>query len=278
MTACNRTTKLAVGIGCSCFILALGITCAVLGAKGFFTFKDPCMGVQSFDIKSIDLTTAEGGSSNVFLSVLDTFTNGMASEMIPTQVVMELEIMLEVNNTNPYDASFEQTEEGTISIPLDIQQEIEQQQQDGSTAAVSATARSSTASVENVENDLVVGTWAIPDDTLRKRARNSVPVTMKTSIDLLGDDTMDLATKFVSGGALAFRIHGEIKGSGWLPGFSGTTSFICLAMVDDILKIGENATVKCQRSLKVGVGRRLQDPLGLSDFFADEEVDPACYV
>lgn len=253
-----RKAAFIASIACGTLVVAVGITCLVLGVKGYFTFEEPCVGMQSFVIKDVDLTYAEGG--NAFLDVLDSLTGGMASSLVPTQASITLDIVLEVNNTNPYDLDYEQGEEGLVAIRTTSTDEGDSDQ----------------------EEDLIVGTWEVPSSTLKSNARNEIPVSLNTSIDLMDTDTMGLAGGLVSGSPLVFRITGGIEGSSWVPGMSGKSIFICLANVDNILELGSGTNIKCKHSTKVGKGRIINENGEIEfqglDEFEDDEVDPACFV
>ena len=266
-------TKKMACIGCTAFVLILGITCAVLGAKGYFGFSDPCVGVESFEITDISLEQDSEGSSSSLISLFDTFTGGLASGIMPTQVTMTLQLVLEVNNTNPYKLELEQQEQGTIAIPLD--------DEDGSNTTNTEEGDEATTrnAADNNEDRVVVGTWEIPATTLEKRARNEVPITLTTSIDLLADDTLGLGFKIGTGGKVAFRIDGQVRGSGWVPGFTGTTSLWCLAELEDILNsAGEKATIKCRHSTNVLQIYKRDEEFAIDESMWDDEEDPSCYV
>jgi hypothetical protein len=250
MSILTRKTAIIAAAACGCVVLSLGITALVLGVKGYFAFEDPCMDIKSFEIVDIDIQRAEGG--NPFLDVLDTFTFGMASQVVPAQATMVIEMILEVNNTNPYDLDYQQGDEGLLEIPLE----------EGN---------------GTLKEDLVVGSWTVPSSTLKANARNDIPVSVTTTIDLLSADTVGLATKFATGQTLVFRIRGGIEGSSWVPGVRGTSSFLCLAHVEDIMDFESGTTVKCTHSTKAG--KFIQES-GEFDFFAfdDDEVDSSCFV
>lgn len=251
MACLSQKAAVISAVACGSLIAIFGITCLVLGVKGYFAFEDPCVDVKSFEIKDIDMESAEGG--NAILNLLDSFTGGMASQFVPSQVTMEIEMTLEVNNTNPYSLDYEQGEEGIIAIPAD----------EGDSP---------------LENDLVVGSWQIPTSTLRAKASNDIPVTVTTTIDLLSADTMGLAGNFVSGKAFVFRIKGGIEGSSWVPGFTGTSNFLCLAYVDDIMDFESGTSIKCKHSTKVGRIISERGEINFEDLDGDDEVDPACFV
>ncbi|CAB9513910.1 expressed unknown protein [Seminavis robusta] len=268
----SRCSRLACSVGCFSCLLIVGIVCLALGVQGFFTFHDPCVGVYSLTIKDLDLgSNGDATSSNALWGFLDSITGGAASDVLPTTATMTLEMIMEVNNTNPYDLDYEQREEGTIVIPATS---MESSSDNNDDLAMSFPPES--------DADLVIGTWKVPEATLKKKARNEIPVTITTEIDLLGGGTFDLAGRFMSGGAFLFRVKGGIEGSSWVPGMTGKTSFLCLARLDNILNFGEDANVKCRHSTKVGNLVNNDGDLdfrGVGDFMDDEEdVDPACLV
>jgi hypothetical protein len=271
----SRGSRLAFAIGCTSCLLILGIVFAVLGTQGYFTFQDPCIGVYSLTIKDIELgSNGDATSSSGLMGLLDTVTGGAASAVLPSQATITLDMMMEVNNTNPYDLFYEQNELGTIAIPA-------------STMNLS-TALSDSGSGEDMaippasDGDLVIGTWEVPDSTLKKKSRNEIPVSITTSIDLMNADTIGLAGIFVTGGAFMFRIQGSIEGTSWVPGLSGETMFLCLAKMEDILNFEESASIKCRHTTSVGNLMTDEGDLdfrGVGAFFnEEEEVDPKCLV
>lgn len=240
---CGSCTRLFMCMMCcgSCVIIA-GIVALVLGVQGYFAFKDPCVDLQSVQITNLELGAPkekEGIGNNMILGLLDSFTGGLASEVsgaVPTEVKMTMEMIMEVNNTNPYSLSFQQNDVGQISIPE---------------FALKASGRNdmSTIPPENA-NDISIGTWEIPHSTLDGNAQSTFPVTITAQIDLISVETAQLATLFVTGGTFMFRVSGSLIGSSWVPGIKGTTNLICLARVDNILNLKEDATVKCKQSTK----------------------------
>ena len=280
----SRQTILILGIGCGVIVLSLGITAAVLGAKGYFGYDDPCIGVYDFSIVNLDMTTnTEEKESSSILGMVDGFTESLglgslASQIMPTQATMTIELILEVNNTNPYDMDYEQTDEGVITIPDDAGAEGDED----TTAARQG---------EDTEGQgLVVGTWEFPSGTLKKNARNQIPVTVTATIDLLGSDALGLAGTFATNGPLAFEVDGGIEGEGWVPGISGKTKFFCMARVEKVLEAasngGEDATIRCKHSTSLGRRLRGLQSSGETDesdnlwalLGQDDEVDPSCYV
>ena len=281
---------LILGLGCGVIVLSLGITAAVLGAKGYFGYDDPCIGVYDFNITGLDLTGRTGGADSnndaddssgggLFAGLIDGVTEslglGSVSDLLPTQASLTIALIMEVNNTNPYDMDFKQTDDGIISIP-----------DDRSVATLES------RQGEDPEVDgFVVGTWEMPSGTLKKKARNLITVTVDTKIDLLSTDALGLAGTFASDGPLAFEVDGGIEGQGWVPGIAGKTKLFCMARVDNVIQAAsgtQDATIRCKHSTKLG-RRRLRGLQGSSgeveyvdNLWAllgeDDEVDPSCYV
>ena len=286
----SRRTLLILGLGCGVIVLSLGITAAVLGAKGYFGYDDPCIGVYDFNITGLDLTGRGGADNNnnndaddssggLFAGLIDGVTEslglGSVSDLLPTQASLTIALIMEVNNTNPYDMDFKQTDDGIISIP-----------DDRSVATLES------RQGEDPEVDgFVVGAWKMPSGTLKKKARNLITVTVDTKIDLLSTDALGLAGTFASDGPLAFEVDGGIEGQGWVPGIAGKTKLFCMARVDNVIQAAsgtQDATIRCKHSTKVG-RRRLRGLQGgsgeveyVDNLWAllgeDDEVDPSCYV
>lgn len=278
----SRRTMLILGIGCGVVVLSLGITAAVLGAKGYFGYDDPCIGVYDFSIENLTMTTdTDAKESSGIVGLVDGFTESLglgslASQMMPTQATMTIQLILEVNNTNPYDMDYEQTDEGIISIPDDRGVEDDED---------------TTTSRQGDDNEgMVVGTWEFPSGTLEKNARNQIPVTVTATIDLLSSDALGLAGTFATNGPLAFEVDGGIEGEGWVPGITGKTKFFCMARVEKVIEAasngGEDASIRCKHSTSLGRRLRGLQSSGETDasdslwalLGQDDEVDPSCYV
>ena len=117
----SRTSFTALLCCCSIFILIPGITCLTLGLLGYFTIDEPSMDLTSVTIKDIEM----GYEGNVtgfiigpMLNFLDMLTNDAASDIVPTQAIVTMEMVLLFNNTNTYNVRIEQGDmEGQIIIP-----------------------------------------------------------------------------------------------------------------------------------------------------------------
>lgn len=240
-------------IGCGSLVLIIGIACLVLGLQGYFTFKDPCMVMQSFQMEKFELgKPEEGGSGNALIGALDAFTGGLASQLTLSQVEMTMALVMEVNNTNPFDLDYEQEGVGTIVIPAD--------------------------EITGLSQDMQIGDWTFPKGTLKKNAFNEIPVAMNAVVDLASSESTALTANFVKGGPMTFRITGGIKGEGWVPGLSGENTFICLTTMDNVAAIGEGANVRCRHSTNVA-GQTVEGGFESQEsFFEAQVVDPACYV
>eukprot|EP00578_Thalassiosira_sp_NH16_P018538 CAMPEP_0181097450 /NCGR_PEP_ID=MMETSP1071-20121207/11575_1 /TAXON_ID=35127 /ORGANISM="Thalassiosira sp., Strain NH16" /LENGTH=192 /DNA_ID=CAMNT_0023179931 /DNA_START=432 /DNA_END=1010 /DNA_ORIENTATION=- len=185
---------------------------------------------------------------NSVLSFLDSFTAGLASELIPTQAVITIRLLLEFNNTNSYDVEFEQLDEGVIEIPAnDVEDE-----------------------------DLLVGTWNIASSTLEGKARGEIPVEVTATIDLFNDETVRLGGGLVTGQPVVFRIRGELVGfASWAPSFKAHVTLNCLANVDNVFDLdAAGASIVCQHSAEVG---KIIEKSG--ELVVDGDgVDPSCLV
>ena len=137
----------------------------------------------------------------------------------------------------------------------------------------------------------MIGTWEIPSGSLKKKARNQIPVTLTTTIDLLGNDALGLAGTFASNGPMTFEVNGGIEGEGWVPGVTGKTKFLCMARLENAMAAtmgSADATIRCRHSTRLG--RRLRNLLDVDSgefeysdnlwtlLGEDDEVDPSCYV
>lgn len=239
---------LVASIGCGSFVLIVGIACLVLGLQGYFTFKDPCMVMQSFEMKTFELGNPEEGGGNAIASALGKLTGGL----VKTQVEMTMALVMEVNNTNPFDLDYEQDGVGTIVIPA--------------------------GEITGLSKDMEIGDWTIPKGTLKGNAVNEIPVTMNAIVDLASSESAALTANFVTGGPMTFRITGGIKGEGWVPGLSGENTFVCLTRMDNVATIGEGADVRCRHSTNVA-GQTVEGEFESQEsFFEAQVVDPACYV
>jgi hypothetical protein len=222
---------------CGSCIVVIGIVCLVLGLMGYFNFEEPCVEVKSFQIDSI-----ERGGDGGFLGAL---TGGLLS----TEIALNLTVVLEVNNTNVFDLDYEQGEPGIVVIPADQ---------------------------TPLDEDLPIGTWTAPKGTLKKEAVNLVPVIVNAAFDLVGSGAAALATNFVTGGPIVFRITGGVDGKGWVPGMTGENTFVCDATLDDVLNAEESATVNCKHSTSVA---GVDAGAGESETsLTNSEEDTSCYV
>jgi len=282
----SRKTKLGFGIGCGALILAFGITAAVLGAKAYFGFDEPCIDLYDLQVKNLEFGSPEDSDSGVG-GLLGSLVNGVTESLgigsllgdLGTQATMEIELQLEVNNTNSYDMDYEQCREGLITIPRDIPENMND---------VEEQAVDSTTSEEN--SDFVIGTWEIPSGTLKKGESNIIPVSIVATIDLLGSDVLSLASAFATNGPLMFEITGCIEGEGWFPGVGGNVQLLCMARLENSLNAvagTEDASVRCRHKMSIGRRlRQLQSTEGAEEYAEnlwallgeDEEVEERCIV
>lgn len=241
-----KAAYIACGI-CGVVALCLGIAAAVLGSQGYFDFKDPCVGVESFEIKDMDMETADG---NHIMGLLDSFTMGLASQFVPTQATITIELILEVNNTNSFDLEMEQDEAGVI--------QIDAHQPDS-----------------HLDNDLKIGEWQLPSTatTLKSQASSHIPVTVTAKIDLLSSEAAGLTGDLMTGADMVFRVQGEMQGRSWVPGFTGQNTLTCLAKIDNLIDaVGNGAEVTCTQTMRVG---SLLETT--KEETMENEVDPSCY-
>jgi hypothetical protein len=273
-TMISRCTRLAFAIGCTTCLVILGIAFGVLASQGYFTFQDPCIGVYALTVTNVELGyNDDATSSSLLMGFLDTVTGGI----LPTEATITLDMIMEVNNTNPYDLFYEQNELGTIAVPASAMN-----------LSTLLTGGGNNGGEDSMDippvsdGDLVIGTWEVPDSTLKKKSRNEIPVSITAAIDLMSADTSGLAGILVSEGDFLFRIQGGIEGSSWVPGLRGETTFLCLAKMEDIMDFKESASIKCRQSTRVGNVMTDEGDLdfrGVGEFFSEEEeVDPMCLV
>jgi len=218
----SRSKSLILGVSCCSCILVVGIICLVLYLTGFFTFEEPSMEILSFTVGGLEM--GQGDSSNLLGSLL------------PTQATLQLNLVLEVNNTNPFDIDYNPLEQGNIHIP-EFLLNGESDNDDGPVRS---------------GGDFFIGNWAIPDGTLSKRSSHDIPVEVFATIDLAQPETLGLAPIFLQGGKMAFLIDGGIEGNTWVPFVRGEVRFLCLVQVDNILAFGEDARIRCLTSVQVG--------------------------
>jgi hypothetical protein len=237
--------RLNAALGCASFILIIGIVAMMLGFQGFFTFIEPCVGVRPFSLENLDLGSILGeeathnqSEATMFFQIFSMLSGDNGSEnTLPSPLNVTLEVMMQINNINPYDVSYKQNKKGTIAIPASSMA-LTSQSDDGEL----------TIPPEH-EDDWKIGTWGIPDSILKKRALNEIPLSVKASIDL--EDRVDglgLVDLFMSGGGLMLRVEGEVEGSSWIPGLTGQTTLLCAAQVG----LGHEGKVKCQKSTMMG--------------------------
>lgn len=235
----SKAAKIA-SISCGSLIVAIGIICLVLGLMGYFNFEEPCVSIKSFTIDNLELGSGGGG-------ILGALTGGL----VPSQVEIDITLILEANNTNVFDLDYEQGDEGIIIIP---------------------------ASETALSEDMEIGTWTVPKGTLKKNAVNEIPVSMSAVVDMTGSGAV-IAASFLTGGPIFFQITGGIDGDGWVPGLSGQNTFVCMAGLDNVLAIGQGANVQCEHSTSVA-GQNIQGDFEQQEsIFAEAEtVDPSCIV
>ena len=259
-----RSRACIIATSCGACIFVVGLVSLILYLTGFFTMLEPCVDVQSFVISNLELgSNEETVNSNPILGVVNSLTGGLVSEYVPTQATLNLDLQLQVNNTNPFKLNYAQMNDATIKIPEYLLTNAPPT--DG--PVVSA-------------NDFPIGTWQLPNGVLKKRSSTILPVKVSATIDLADTASVQLVPIFLNGGAMAFLIQGGITGSTWVPFVSGDVRFLCLAEVSNVLSLGEDAKIRCRTSINVGDFinkegeinlRRLQD-------FMNQPVDPACMV
>eukprot|EP00584_Thalassiosira_punctigera_P017320 CAMPEP_0172575154 /NCGR_PEP_ID=MMETSP1067-20121228/137070_1 /TAXON_ID=265564 ORGANISM="Thalassiosira punctigera, Strain Tpunct2005C2" /NCGR_SAMPLE_ID=MMETSP1067 /ASSEMBLY_ACC=CAM_ASM_000444 /LENGTH=170 /DNA_ID=CAMNT_0013367801 /DNA_START=650 /DNA_END=1162 /DNA_ORIENTATION=- len=170
---------------------------------------------------------------------------------------MTIQMILELNNTNPYDIECEQADEGVIELSAD----------------------------DEGGEDLLVGTWNIESSILKGNARSEIPVEVTATVDLLDNDIISLGVDLVTGQSVTFRVTGGIEGfASWAPDLRAHITLICLADVDNIFGLETGASVSCRHSAKVGqiIEKNGEVEFGGEDITsaeaADDEVDSACLV
>jgi hypothetical protein len=237
--------RLHIALGCGSFILLIGIVALLLGLKGYFTFTEPCVGVRPFSLEDLDLGSILGeeatnnqSQASMLFQIVSMLSGKNSSEStLPSPLNAKLELMMLIENTNPYDVSYKQNKKGTITIPV---------------SSMSLTSQSDDTELSfppEHEDDLNIGTWGIPDSILKKRALNEIPLTVKATIDLENrGDGLGLVDLFMSGSGLMLRVEGEIEGSSWIPGLNGQTTLLCVAQVN----LGHEAKIKCKKSTTIG--------------------------
>ena len=237
--------RLAAAVCCACFILIPGIACLVLYLLGYFTFQDPSIGISSVTITGIQM--GYDGDVHPNLEFVDDLTGGAAGNVVPSQAIITMEMILEINNTNTYDINVEQSEErGTIVIPACAMDE-------GSSSSCDDVGETTIAAAES-EDDLTVATWEVPDTVIDANSSTEIPVSVTFTIDFgdADDLTGNLVGLFLSGGPLALRIGGGIEVSSWFPGLR-VEKISCLAVLDDIQNFQDPPPdVTCRHSTNVG--------------------------
>jgi len=258
-----------LSIAAAIFALILGIVALVLYLTGHMTFKEPCVAVSHFQIQQLTMESADT-STNPLMNILDTFTGGLASQAIPAEANLRMELTMEVNNTNTFGLGYQQAELGQVYIPAFL---------------LDGVAGDAPISLEEDPNDFFVGEWELPKGKLEGKARNEIPVSFEGAIDLANPLTaLNVAPILLEGGAFAFLTTGSIKGTSWVPGVSGEIQLTCLATFDNILNFGQDAKVNCRQSLTVEsfIGEIYNaegelDVRRLQSIF-EQPADPACYV
>jgi hypothetical protein len=184
--------------GCLCIVCLLlaGITFAIMGAVGYYNFKSPCVGIQSMSLGKVDID---------YLSVFAGDPKGS----------VDLDITLQINNTNPYGLTYKQSKIGIIGF-----------------------------------RGRQVGKFNIPDGV--SEARNSSKSLIKANIKA-GSDGIDIseAMKFVAGKEIQLNFAGEISAVGWLDFAPAVVGFKCNATVMGIS--GADAIVDCYAEYEVKV-------------------------
>jgi hypothetical protein len=220
--------RVAAGICCTCAILISGIVCLVLYLLGYFTVQAPAISI--YLIKITDVQIGYHGQFGPMLEFLDSLTGGAISNRVPSQAMIKMEMIVEINNTNPYDITVEQIEEiGTVAIPACVMYDNCENKEE-------------IVIITESEDDLMLATWEIPDTILESYWSIVMPVSVTFTFDLR--DVYDLTGLFVSGGPLTLRIQGGIKAKSWIPGV-GVAVLWCLAEFDDIHNFREPPNVKC---------------------------------
>lgn len=265
----SRSKCCIVSIAAAVCLLILGIIALILYGTGHMTFQEPCVAVSHFRIQDLTMESADT-SSNPLMGMLDSFTGGLASQAVPTQVNLSIELTMEVNNTNRFALEYKQAEIGQVYIP--------QFMMDGQAGGAE-----DEPLVED-PRDFAIGSWELPQGELQSRASNRIPVSFNGVVDLANPENLGMVPIFMEGGAFALLTTGTIQGSSWVPGISGEIRLVCLATFDNILNLDEDAKVRCRQSLSVDSlfgeiytaegeldMRRLQS-------FMDQPTNPACYV
>ena len=251
----QRSMRLA-GASCICLVISVGIISLVMGLMGFFGYEDLCVGVSSFEVKDLDFASASSATSNsTLIGVVDEVTGGLGSIMNLAQVNLTLELILDVQNTNPYDMRYVQANEGTVVIPVN------------------------TTSAAWHPDDLTIGTWGVQGSTLKKNSVNQLTATLVAVVKLedLESESVDLGNTLADGYPLVLRIEGGIEGSTWVVGLKGQTTFTCVARINNILnstELGEDMDVRCRTNTRVGNLRSEKEEINWNsqeDGFYEEE-------
>jgi len=234
--------RLAAAVCCACLVLIPGIVCLILYLLGYFTFQDPSIGISSVTITGIQM--GYDGDVHPMLEFMDDLTGGAASNVVPSQAFITMEMILEINNTNTYDIDVEQSGEmGTIVIPACVMDESSSNCDDVDETTTAAES----------EDDLTVATWEVLDTVLEANSSTEIPVSVTFAIDFGDADDLagNLAGLFLSGGPLALRIRGGIVVSSWFPGLR-VENISCLAELDDVQNFQDPPDVTCRHSTNVG--------------------------
>ena len=243
----SRTSFTALLCCCSIFILIPGITCLTLGLLGYFTIDEPSMDLTSVTI--IDIEMGYEGNVTGFiigpmLNFLDMLTNDAASDIVPTQAIVTMEMVLLFNNTNTYNVRIEQGDmEGQIIIPACAIDNVDEEDCGNVNEMIIP---------NNTIDDIVIGTWNIPKIVLGSESSTEIPISIKLTIDLLHGNTKDLASLFIFGGRLVLIIEGDINVKSWIPGMHGQVYLQCLAELEEIQNfLDEKPNVNCRHSTNV---------------------------
>ncbi|CAB9498992.1 expressed unknown protein [Seminavis robusta] len=261
----GRSTGVMLALGCGVCIIIIGIVALVLWLTGYFTIKEPCVQIFSFTVSGLELGTgdSDAADSNPLVGALNTLSGGLIGSV--SKATINLDLVLQVNNTNSYKLNYKQLDTGYVKIP----------------EFMLNFGTPTDGPVETL-NDFPVGNWDIDDGTLPKKSATLLPVSVSAEIDLADPATIGLAPIFLSGGEMAFLIKGGIEGSNWVPGLTGDVRFLCLAQVEDVLQFGADAKIFCRTSLDVGgiisqegviQTRNLQEIL-----LEQPPTDPSCWV
>jgi hypothetical protein len=215
-------------VTCGSCILVVGIAALILGVTGYLSFTDPCVGMRPLSLEDLDLTSILGEeatnnqSSASMLAQIVTILLGMNSNdtALPSPLNVTIELPLLMQNTNPYDVSYTQNKQGTITIPA------------SNMSHTSKSDNTEFAIPPEHEDDVNIGTWRIPDSTLKRGEIQEIPMKVQATVDLGGGgDGLGLVDLFMSPTGLMLRVEGEIAGTSWVPGLTGQTTLLCTVQV-----------------------------------------------